>query len=332
LTSALQHPSDPLSGLRRRLLVLSPRLGEIRIGREFDGLGLDVEVVEDQRISPARADLVWLSGAPSWYPRALRSLVRMPRAVRPTVLVRHTEPLPAPISANLPDQPLHARELAKVLLRDRRATDPRSNLRRLLRLAHHGIPDLLVVTNEAAREKLAEHGIQAHVVPLGVARSDYDDLGLERDIDVLFIGALDVPRRKRVLGRLRREGIGVQAYGSWSEPQLWGAERTKLLNRARVTLNLSRFPGQFSGLRFVLAMANGALVLSEPVYRPAPFVPSEHYLSTTVEDMPTVIGRVLEQQDERVGIAESARRFVLEQLTARRMFERIAAIVEAHGR
>jgi hypothetical protein len=149
-------------------------------------------------------------------------------------------------------------------------TDAQSNLKRLVRLAQDRFPDVLVVPYAASAETLGDHGLQAELVPIGSGLRHCVDLGLERDIDVLFIGALDVPRRRRLIRKLQRTGLNVVAVGDWSNPELFGKGRSRLLNRTRILLNLARFPGQLSGHRFVLGMGAGALVLSEPVYRPAP--------------------------------------------------------------
>ena len=50
--------------------------------------------------------------------------------------------------------------------------------------------------------------------------------------------------------------------------------------------SLTRHAGEFPGLRMILGMANGALVVSEPIYRPQPYVAGKHYVEATAEQMP----------------------------------------------
>ena len=266
-------------------------------------------------------------GAPGWYPQAVRSLLDMPPGVRPRVLLWHTEPLPLPAGAGFARQRRSARELAKIALRDARVTDAQSNLKRLVRLARDRFPDLLVVPYAASAETLGDHGLQAELVPIGSGPRHCVDLGLERDIDVLFIGALDVPRRRRLIRKLQRAGLNVVAVGDWSNPELFGKGRSRLLNRTRILLNLARFPGQLSGHRFVLGMGAGALVLSEPVYRPDPFVPSEHYISAPLEEIPGVAEHFLAHESERLAIAQRARAFVCETLTMHAGIESLAELL-----
>jgi hypothetical protein len=235
--------------------------------------------------------------------------------------------LPLPRAARFPSERRSAREWAKLALRDRRVTDARSNLQRLVLLARHGFPDLLVVPHRAQVEALAEHGLHAELVSIGSGPRHCVDLGLERDIDVLFLGALQVPRRRRLLRRLRRAGLSVHALGDWQDPNLFGEARARLLNRTRILLNLGRFPGQMSGHRFVLGMGAGALVVSEPVYRPEPFVPGEHFGSATLDELPDLVHHFLAHEDERRALADRGRRLVCGELTMKRSLERLAGLI-----
>ena len=111
------------------------------------------------------------------------------------------------------------------------------------------------------REFLAERGISAHWVPLGYDASRGYDMGLPRDIGVLFLGTLNVPRRRQILERLRSRGVNLAVMGSPSDPACWGENRTRLLNRTKILLNLARSPGQLPDTRRILGMANRALVI-----------------------------------------------------------------------
>jgi glycosyltransferase involved in cell wall biosynthesis len=293
----------------------------------LEAAGHRVRQVADGSLDMAAADLVWLQGNANRYPAVCRQLLSRPRTNRPLVLVWHTEPLPPPRAAGLPIPTLHLREIAKVVLRDSRATDVYSNWFRVRKLARHGLPDILVVSTGARQEFLTEHGIKAHFVPLGYHPGYGRDLGLQRDIDTLFLGALDVPRRRRLLNRLRRRGINVVERGSWFDPANWGEERARLLNRTKILLNFGRHPGELSGMRLILGMANKALVISEPIYRPAPYVPGTHYVSATIEEMPEVIRYYLEHEDERQRIVAEGHRSVMQEVTLERSAARILALV-----
>jgi glycosyl transferase family 1 len=292
-------------------------------------LGYAVRDVPDGDLDPEDGGIVWLGGNTSWFPKSIRLLRELPRKKRPPVVMWHTEPLPLPSTASLPRQRLHAREVAKILLRDSRATDPYTNSRLLRRLARAGLPDLLAVHSPDAAEHLAEHGLAAETAPLGYALQFGRDLGLERDIDVLFLGTLEVPRRKRLLRRLRLAGVNVTAAGSWKNPAFWGENRTRLVNRTKILLNLSRFPGQSSGSRVVLGLANGALLLSEPMYRPDPFVPGEHFLSASVEEMPALVERYLNDDAARKALVDRGFSFMTREVTMERSVAKILTLLDA---
>lgn len=289
--------------------------------------GHQVTPVNDGPANFPAGSILWIQGNANWYPAICRQLITMPAPERPWVIVWHTEPLPPPTAAGLPWPRLHLREIAKILLRDVRATDVYTNYFRLRRLVQKGLPDVLAVSTPGRREFLAERGIAAHWVPLGYHLSHGHDMGLLRDIDVLFLGALNIPRRNRLMKYLRRNGVNLVAVGSWSDPAFWGESRTRLLNRVKIMLNLLRTPGELSGLRLILGMANKSLVISEPMYKPAPYVPGKHYVSSSIEEMPQVISYYLAHDDERERIVNEAYRFVTQEATMARSVTRILELI-----
>jgi hypothetical protein len=280
--------------------------------------GCGVQLVDDGGVTASAGTQVWIVGSLNWYPRTLDRLGQLPQAERPGVLVWHTENLPAPKAAHLARYRLDTRELVKIATRSWRAVDPHTNARRLRQAYRRGLVDAVVVTSEGKREYLEEADIPCRVVPIGWHAGHGTDLGLARDIDVIFLAEVEGGRRKRALGALRRAGVEVLVTGSWREPRFWGEERTRLLNRAKVLLSILRYPGAFVGQRLLLGAANGAVVVSEPLYRPDPWVPGEHYVSAPLDSMPEAIGRVLDDESERRRIADAARSLVDRELTLER--------------
>lgn len=295
--------------------------------RCLEAAGNRVSVICDDPSRLPERGLLWIQGNPAWFPRIRERLLAMPPPQRLPVLIWFSEPLPPPNDSGLPWPRLNFREIAKILLRDRRATDVYTNYFVLRRLARFGLPDFLVVSATGRQRFLAERGIVSHFVPFGYAPHMGRDLALPRDIDVLFIGSLDVPRRNRLLRFLRQQGINLTAVGDWHDPACWGENRTLLLNRSRILLNFARTPAEYSGLRLLLGMANKALVISEPMYDPAPYVPGKHFVSAPVEQMPDLIRYYLDHEDERRLVVEEAHRFVTTEHTADRALARILEIV-----
>lgn len=290
-------------------------------------LGFAVREVEDQEVDAGPAEVLLIWGNPVWFPRAMRSLLRMPPRQRPTTAVWFVEPLPPPRASGYSWPLPTPRELAKIALRDRRATDVYSNYLMLRRLARNGLPDVLAVISTERLMFLRERGIDAVKVPWGREPGDGRDLSIERDIDVLFLGERHVRNRKRALRHLRRAGIDVQVLGDYRDPSLWGEGRTRLINRARIFLSISRFPGTFTTRRFLFGMACRSLVLSDPLIDAGPFVPGTHFVETEVEDMPHAIRYYLEHEDDRGRIARQGHQFVTDELTMEASVERLAAVI-----
>ena len=292
----------------------------------LSALGHHVTEAEDGPASRTN-DVSWVAGNPNWFPILCRDLMTKSREQRPLVLFRYLEPLPPPKTANLPLPRLRLREIAKIVLRDSRGTDVYSNYFRLRQLAKKGLPDLLIVSALSRQEFLAERGIASHWVPHGFHPSQGDDLRLERDIDVLFLGALDVPRRRKLVQILHRDGINIVAEGSWSDPAFWGENRIRLLNRSKIYLNLLRYPGETSYLRLIIGAANKTLVVSEPMYKPAPFIAGTHYVSTPVEEMAGVIRSLLDDENGRDKIVNQAYEFVRRRVTLELSMSRILELI-----
>jgi len=243
-------------------------------------------------------------------------------------MVWHSEPLPFPRDSGFPNPRLTLRELAKIVLRDERATDAYTNYFRLKQMHRRGLIDLCVVTSRSRQQFLEEKGIPSHFVPLGLHPGLGRRMNLERDIGVLFIGTLDDSRHRSALKFLRAKGISVMALGSWKPGPTWGESRTELINRAKIFLNVQRHAGQYSGYRMLLGMANGALVVSEPVHDPFPYVPGLHYVESTLEQMGETISKYLSDAAERGKIAESGHRLVTESLTMSNSMEQMISLME----
>jgi len=294
--------------------------------------GHRVTETEDSPLDEADVDVVWLQSNPNLYPRALAPLRRLSPAQRPFTLLWFSEPLPMPSGVGLRPARLTTREWIKRMLRDPRATDVYSNAAALRRLHAQGLPDLLLASTPARQSYLAEQGIPAELVPLGYdAERDGSDRNGERDIDVLFLGDL-VPRRRRWIRELESRGIRVETRGSWFDPDCWGESRTRLLNRTRIYLNLMRHPGELPGYRMILGMANGCLVISEPIHEPGPFVPGQHYVECSAERMAEVITALLGNEVERRRIATAGRGLVTTKLTQAQSVDRILTLLQQHPR
>ena len=312
----------PIQALKGKVHIVTSLLREA---------GYRVTQVSNERLDLKKTDLLLILDNANWFPILCKQLRTTPGSERPIIVIWHAEPLPPPRSAGLPRPLLDLREIGKILLRDRRANDVYTNYSRLRALKKDGIPDLLLISTPGRQEFLAEHGIASKFVPLAYhLTEDGYDMGLERDIEVLFLGALYIPRRRRLFRKLRRSGINLITKGSWHDPDLWGENRTRLLSRTKIFLNLQRYPGELSGMRLIMGMANRALVISEPIYKPGDFIPGKHYVSARSDEMPEIINYYLNHDDERERIATEGHNFVTRELTIERSISTILRLITEH--
>lgn len=289
--------------------------------------GHEFSTAQDSELDPRSADIVWAQGNINWFPRARARLASLDPCDRPGVIVWHSEPLPFPKDSGFGNPHLTLREFAKIALRDSRATDAYTNFLRLKQMYSRRVIDRIVVTSRSRQTFLAEKGIPSQFIPLGYHQGIGRKLDVPRDIDVLFLGTLDDSRHRRAIRFLRSRGVRIEATGSWTSRDTWGEGRTRLINRARIFLNIQRHPGQYSGYRMLLGMGNAAMVLSEPVCDPFPYEPGVHYVSSQLQSMPETIAKYLSDDAARTAIAEAGHRFATESLTMEdSMREMIAAI------
>jgi hypothetical protein len=284
--------------------------------------------VQDGPADLSGHDVVLLWNNPGFFPGMRRQLRSVSRSERPLVAAYHAEPLPPPKASGLPRWPaVNASELGKIVLRDWRATDVYTNAVKLRHMLREGCLDLVFSSSLEKVEYLEEQGVPSWHVPYGYHPDFGTMLGLERTIDVLFLGDTRPLRRRRLLRYLRRQGIDVDVRGSWTDPALWGESRSRLLNQTKLVVHVQRYAGKVAAMRLVIALANGAMVVAEPCYRPDPFVPGEHYAEAPIEELPDLIRYYLAHPEERERIVAAGHRLVTEELTFARSAEMMVRVI-----
>ena len=294
----------------------------------LESQGHRAEVLASNEPEAMRDGVLLLLGNINWYPELRQKLKQTAHHRRPFVALWQYEPLPAPRAAGLPSAWLTFRELCKIALRDRRVTDVYSNFRMLRSVHRAGLVDQLVVSTRGRQEFLAENGIPSEWIPLGYTPDYGRPLELKRDIDVLFLGIQHIPRRKKIIRRLEKLGLRVVIKGDWHDPSCWDEARTELLNRTRILLNFPRTPGEMSGMRFLLGICNQALVVSEPVYRPDPYVSGNHFVSAEIDELPAVVQHYLENETERTAITTAAWQHVQQHVTLAHSVGKLLPLLE----
>jgi hypothetical protein len=125
------------------------------------------------------------------------------------------------------------------------------------------------------------------------------------------MGKRGTHRRSSILDRvhkeLRSKGVNMYIADNEQNPFIFGDLRTRYLNRAKVTLNITRtwYDDNFS--RFVLAAPNRSLIVSEPVLphcREFQKTCPLHFI--TDRSLSKSILYYLEHEDERQQIVKNA--------------------------
>ena len=180
--------------------------------------------------------------------------------------------------------------------------------------------------NRASAAELRQRGVRCEHLQLGYT-SRWDswrgDENVERELDVLYLGAAD-PRRDPLLA-----SIGKQLW-SWNcqflvpplEPRtrarpdfLVGSQKYARLASSRILLNLHRTTSSaLEWMRFLEAISNGCVVVSEPCTDGAPLIPGEHYISVPAAEMAGAVERLLQAPDRLAGIREQSYEFVRREL------------------
>ena len=181
--------------------------------------------------------------------------------------------------------------------------------------------DLLVESSEIYAGLHGCCGLDVLFVPWGTAAAWYADMDVERDIDVLWMGKRRTKRRSRWIDRIRSQlaerGIMMYVVDNVERPFVYGEERTELLNRSKITLNLlPQWHDDAFSYRFHVVAGNRSLVISEPIAcHCAIYRAGVHYVSVPIESMTDALVYYLEHDGKRRAITDAAYRLVTEQMT-----------------
>ena len=147
---------------------------------------------------------------------------------------------------------------------------------------------------------ITRRGLAPIVVGMGYHPDCGRDLGLARDIDVVWPGKPGSRRRRRLVFRMRAElaqrGTTLLVIDGVHRAYVFGEERARLLNRTKIVLNLSREKWGDNSMRFFLAAANGALVVSEPTLRHSDFTAGVHLVEAPLDRLAETVQAYLEEE------------------------------------
>jgi hypothetical protein len=177
------------------------------------------------------------------------------------------------------------------------------------------------------------HGLPTLFAPWGSSPTWYRELNLERDIDVLWMGNLASRRRRKLIEnvreQLRKQGVEMYMADNVENPFIFGEERIRMLNRAKITLNVTRtwFDDNFS--RFALAIPNRSLIVSEKLLPHCPaYQPGYHYAAAAPEKLADTVLYYLEHPAERQRLVQNAYCLATSRLTFKSTIKQIMQEVE----
>ncbi len=200
---------------------------------------------------------------------------------------------------------------------------------------HKGWLHVLSDTSHIYSQIRSKIGIPTLYAPWGASQRWYEDLGVERDLDVLWMGTRGSQRRSRILDQVFRElklrGLNVYIGDNQENPFIFGKERIRHLNRAKITLNITRTWYDDNYSRFTMACPNRSLVVSEPVLpHCTEFKENVHYVSAKIEDLANTIVYYLEHEEERRQIVENAYELMMAELKFEKSLRKMFAAAQPH--
>lgn len=201
--------------------------------------------------------------------------------------------------------------------------EPIANLAQLRRA--RSAFDRIVVDSHDRAEGALRAGLPVDVVPYGYHERFAGPLrtGGERPIDVLLLAHLVGLRRRRLLAtvgaRLAEHGIALERITAG----IYGEQRTEMLRRTRIVIDLHRLPGNSPGFRFIVATAGGAALVTEPLASSQPLVAGEHYVEAPAQEMAEAVRALLADEPRRLRLVEAGQRLLATDLHMRQVLPRV---------
>jgi hypothetical protein len=309
-------------------------------------LGCEVtELFYDEQI-PQHLDMILAFGPfGSLVPVAMQ-LLSIPLAKRPKLALWMTEQFPNPF---IPEWALYPVSMARswgerfTYQRDSSGVWTRNQrlkwvTNRALRFRYYGdlhwlrnnqILSLIAVGSKWIARYLQKKGFNPLVAYIGSHPEWGDLLNVERNIPVIWLGKLGTDRRRRVLDRVRKDlhefGVEVLMIDGVENPYVFGHERTVILNRTKIAINVLREEWDNHSLRYFLSAQNGVLVVTEPTLPHTPFISGEHIVDSSIDRMADVINHYLNNEFDRKQIVDKAYRLVKYEIT---MEKSVSSIIE----
>jgi hypothetical protein len=193
-----------------------------------------------------------------------------------------------------------------------------------------GVLSVLAISSRWTADFLQKRGFDPIILPPSVMEGEY--LELERDIPVLWLGKAGSSRRSRHLKQIRADlkarGIDILMVDGVEHPYVFGKERTILLNRTKIILNILREEWDDNSMRYVLAAPCRTLIVTEPTLPHSFFKPGVHLVEADISEIADTISYYLEHDEEREKIVEAAHSLVTNQSGLDKMIQIMVCVLE----
>lgn len=173
-------------------------------------------------------------------------------------------------------------------------------------------------------------GLPVMVLPFGYHSDFGRNLNLPRENDVLFLGTTNDARRKRIFPILQKafaeKDIRLRIIdGNPNTGTYFADDRTQLLNRTKILLNVVKQPWDNHIFRMLLASANGTMLMSEPVWEKSRwnYIPGVHFVSCELEHMAESARSYLNDEPARLAIVNRAHIDTVEEWSMTQMAGRL---------
>jgi hypothetical protein len=195
-----------------------------------------------------------------------------------------------------------------------------------------------VSINRSSAAELRRRGIRCAHLQLGYV-PQWDtwsgDPVAKRPLDVLYLGAAD-PRRDLLLAGMGKElstrscELLIPPLEPRTTPRpdfLVGAEKYHRLRSAKILLNLHRTTSaSLEWMRFIEAICNGCVVVSEPCLDSQPLIPGQHFEQASAERIARAVNGLLDDPDRLGRLQSQAYEFIRGELPMQPAGERLAEI------
>lgn len=200
----------------------------------------------------------------------------------------------------------------------------------LLALHSIGCIKLICAFSETQTRYLSQLGLPVTEIPLGIHSQFGRLMDIPRDVDVVFLGTTQDMRRRKwipyIEEKLAKFNVKmVIKDGSQERGTSYDEDRTMLLNRSKIMINVMKRSWDDPIFRLLLSCANGAMLLSEKIWQTSlgGFDPKQHFAESVLDRLPDTVLSYLGNETARQKIVNQASEKINQEYTMEIMVGRL---------